>query len=179
MNKILSSSVAVEHKISKMATALLADYAGTQPLFVCLLRGAAPFASKLMFEIARQSPEFHPQLDYMTVKTYGSERHASEPEIVMDLAPSTDLKNRDIIILDDVLDTGVTSTFVATGLRKRGARSTALAVLVEKNIDRPHHLTADYTCFEAGSEWLAGMGMDDTATAPEAYRWLDEIRVVK
>lgn len=176
--KLLASSPQVEQKISQMASTIIADYESKSPIFVCLLRGAAPFAGKLMFEITRQAPEFYPQLDYMTVKTYGGERHASEPQIVMDLAPGTSVEGRDIIILDDVLDTGVTSTFVAKTLRSREAKTTALAVLVEKNINRPQHLTADYRCFEAGSEWLAGMGMDDPRTANEAYRWLDEIRIV-
>lgn len=176
--KLLASSPQVEHKISQMASAIIADYKGTSPLFVCLLRGAAPFASKLMFEITQQAPEFHPQLDYMAVKTYGGERHASAPEIVMDLAPGASVEGREIIILDDVLDTGVTSTFVAETLRDRGATTAALAVLVEKNIDRPQRLTADYRCFEAGSEWLSGMGMDDHDTGSEAFRWLDEIRIV-
>lgn len=177
--KLLASPQQINDAIAKIAQEIIAEYGGTQPLFVALLRGAAPFASKLMFELARQAPDMHPELDYMTVSTYGAGRQAGTPHIVMDIAPDTEVQGRTVIILDDVLDKGVTSTFVTNYLFDKGAKDTKLAVLVEKDLERTSPKHADYTCFHAGEEWLSGMGMDDAAVAPDGYRWLDEIRVVK
>lgn len=174
MYKKLATKDQVDQAITNMATSIINDYHDKRPLFVCLLRGAAPFAMKLMTEITRQAPDFHPDLDYMTIKTYGDQRTAGQPKIVMDLAPTTDITNRPVVVLDDVLDTGVTAAYVADTLLRRGAKSTAIAVLVRKDI--PDQVTqADYVAFTAGKEWLAGVGMDDDATHPEAYRWSEEI----
>ena len=80
-----------------------------------------------------------------------------------------------VVVLDDVLDSGITAAFVAKTLTERGASSTSIAVLVEKNIERQLVPHADYAAFSAGEEWLVGMGMDDPATALEAYRWSEYI----
>lgn len=177
--KLLFSSEQVNIAITTLATEIIEKTNGSKPLFVALLRGAAPFTAKLMFEIARQAPDMHPELDYMTVKTYGDERTPDEPKIIMDLDPSTIVAGRTIVILDDVLDQGITSSFVATTLKERGASATLLGVLVEKDIERTNQPHADFACFHAGEEWLVGMGMDDTTVAKDGYRWLDEIRVVE
>lgn len=177
MTKQLASKQTVDRAINEMATNIINDFNQDKPLFVCLLRGAAPFAMKLMIEITRQAPDFHPYLDYMTIKTYGDKRTAGQPEIVMDLAPSTHIEGRRVVVLDDVLDTGITADFVSDTLSARGAKDVSLAVLVQKNI--PDQLVgSDYTAFSAGREWLAGMGMDDTATALEAYRWNENILII-
>lgn len=177
--KPLYSASQTNTAISDMAHHIIALHGTSRPLFIALLRGAAPFTAKLMFEIARQAPDMHPELDYMTVKTYGAGRTPGEPQIIMDISPDTEVKGRTVIVLDDVLDQGVTSSFVAQIMKERGATTTLLAVLVEKDILRTNQPHADFACFHAGEEWLVGMGMDDTTVAKDGYRWLDEIRVVK
>lgn len=177
--KPLFSAQEVDATIATMASSIIAKMKGKNPLFVALLRGAAPFTAKLMFEIAYQAPDMHPEVDYMTVKTYGTGRAVGKPQIIMDINPDTEVKGRTVIVLDDVLDQGVTSSFVANSMRERGASEILLAVLVEKDIVRTNQPHADFACFHAGAEWLVGMGMDDTAVARDGYRWLNEIHVVK
>jgi hypoxanthine phosphoribosyltransferase len=177
--KLLATSEQIDTAISDMAKTIITDFNGSQPLFVALLRGAAPFASKLLFTIAKEAPDMHPELDYMTVSTYGVGRQAGTPHIAMDLAPDTEVKGRTVIILDDVLDKGVTSSFVTHYLLDKGAADIKLAVLVEKDIDRVSPKNADFVCFHAGEEWLVGMGMDDATVARDGYRWLNEIRVIE
>lgn len=176
--KSLFSATEVDSAITTLAHDIITATAGTKPLFVALLRGAAPFSSKLMFEITAQAPDMHPELDYMTISTYGTGRQAGTPHIAMDLAPDTQVADRTIIVLDDVLDKGVTSTFVTHYLLDKGAKDVKLAVLVEKDIERTSPEHADFVCFHASKEWLVGMGMDDAIVARDGYRWLDEIRVV-
>lgn len=177
--KQLANSQQIDEKISQIATKILNDFPNETPLFVGLLRGAAPFAAKLMSEIVRQSPSYHPELDYMMVSTYGDGQHAGEPHIVTDLAPSTIVTSRSVIVIDDVLDKGITADFVKNHLLNRGATAASLAVLCDKKTERLRDVTADYCGFEFEDNWLVGMGMDDAGAANEGYRWLDEIWEIK
>ena len=171
----LASSSDIDTSVRLIAEQIVVDHPEQSPLFVALLRGAAPFSSKLMHAIVEHSSEYHPELDYMMVSTYGSGQQAGEPHIVTDLAPSTAVKDRTVIVLDDVLDKGVTADFVFKHLRARGAAAVKLAVLCDKQTKREYPIEADYKGFTFGDNWLVGMGMDDTNAATEGYRWLDEI----
>ena len=175
---VLASPKQIDTAITEMAKNIIQTFDGSRPLFVALLRGAAPFASKLLFEITKQAPAMHPELDYMTVSTYGEGRRAGTPRIAMDIAPDAELTDRTVVVLDDVLDKGVTSTFVTKHLLDKGAKEVQLAVLVEKDIERVSPKHADFAGFHAGEEWLAGMGMDDASVSKDGYRWLNEIRIL-
>ena len=175
--QLLHDSEEIQQHIGQMASEITAQYDGEHPLFVALLRGGAPFASRLMIEIARQAPDFHPELDYMMTSRYPSGTNpAGETEIVMDVSPTTEVKNRTVIILDDVLDMGETAKTVRDHMLDLGARYVALAVLVEKDIAvRTADVEADYVGFRGETGWLVGYGMNDSAIATEAYRWADGI----
>ncbi len=163
----------VDTAIGHLADRILADYP-TSPLFVALLRGAAPFAGKLMFALVSRSPHYHPDLDYMMVSTYGQDHTAKTPVVVTDLAPDTAVDGRAVVIIDDVIDQGITSDFVMRLMHERGASSVKLATLAAKDV--PSRTSqADYCGFDAGDKWLVGMGLDDAQTAHEAYRWTDSI----
>jgi hypoxanthine phosphoribosyltransferase len=175
----LHSQPEIDARIQAIASDIIADHGDKDPLFVALLRGAAPFSSKLMFEIAKQAPTLHPEIDYMMVTTYGSGHRAGDPRIVTDLAPSTTIQDRDVIVIDDVLDLGRTANFVQNHLQTLGAKSTQLAVLAEKNVKRDYPVEANYVGFNTGDAWLIGMGMDNSQEVNEAYRWLAEIWEIK
>lgn len=175
---VLATQEQVNTRIDEIAHDIINDFNDTKPIFVALLRGAAPFASQLMFSIARQAPDFHPELDYMMVSTYGSGHEAGEPHIVADLAPKTTVSGRPVIILDDVLDKGITAHFVAAHLRARGAEDIRVAVLADKKTKRMHDIKADYCGFEVEDAWLVGMGMDDAASGKEHCRWLSSIEAI-
>ncbi len=176
--RTLYTEAHITHEIARIAQEIIATHHESAPLFVALLRGAAPFASKLLFEIAKQAPGMHPELDYMMVRTYGSGKTAGTPEIITDITPGTEVKDRTVIILDDVLDKGVTAQFVRNHFLDRGAQNVQLAVLVQKDTERYHPITADYYGFTARDEWLVGMGMDDADLTHEGNRWLGEIREI-
>ena len=168
----------VSTAVSSIAQQIIADFPAEKPLFVALMRGANPFASLLMFEIARQQPDFQPEIDYMLVSTYGKDHTAKQPIVVTDLAPDTIVKGREVLVLDDVIDLGVTSDFVVSLMRERGAVNVKLAVLASKDVPA-RTSQADYVGFEAGDKWLVGMGLDDAQDGHEHYRWLDEIWEIK
>lgn len=176
---IFATTKQVDQRIEEIASDIIRDHSNTNPLFIALLRGAAPFASKLMFAIARQAPDFHPEIDYMMVSTYGSEQHAGEPSIVTDVAPTTNVDGRQVIILDDVLDKGITAHFVAGHLRARGAKDVQLAVLADKQTEKVHDVPTDYCGFTVEDAWLVGMGMDDSGSGKEHNRWLGSIEAIQ
>ncbi|HEX7260158.1 MAG TPA: phosphoribosyltransferase family protein, partial [Candidatus Saccharimonadia bacterium] len=167
----------VDRRLKEMAREIIARYKQKDPLFVCLLRGGAPFTTKLLFEVAAQAPDFHPELDYLTVKTYSNQLTSKTPEVVMDLAPDTITEGRCIIILDDILDEGHTATFVTKHLLKHGAAAVDLVVLVQKQKDRSTYPAASLYGFEASDGWIIGMGMDDPRVKKEAHRWDDYIGI--
>lgn len=175
---VFATEEQVTTKINELATQIVTDFSGRQPLFVALLRGAAPFASQLMFAIVREAPEFQPELDYMMVSTYGAGHKAGEPRIVTDLAPDTTATGRPVIIIDDVLDKGITAYFVSEHLRARGATDIYLAVLANKHTEKAHDIPADYCGFEVDDMWLVGMGMDDAGSGKEHNRWLGSIEAI-
>ena len=175
----LATAEQINERTKSIATQILEDFPDRTPLFVALLRGAAPFANQLMTEIVKQKQEYHPELDYMMVSTYGDGQHAGEPHIVTDLAPSTLATDRDVVVIDDVLDKGITADFVTGHLKNRGAATVKVAVLCDKRTERERDVVADYIGFEFDDNWLVGMGMDDAGAANEGYRWLDEIWEIK
>ena len=170
----LASSEKINQLIDQLAKDILKDYPDESPLFIALLRGAAPFASRLMFALTKLKQDYHPELDYMMVSTYGEDHTAKQPVVVADLAPSTSVEKRRVIILDDVIDQGITSEFVKENMKKRGAIDVKVAVFATKTVpDRQSE--ADYYCFDAGDSWLVGFGLDDAQLVHEGYRWLDEL----
>ncbi len=180
--KLLYSREQVQQRIGQLASEITAYYdGGERPLFVSLMRGAIPFTAQLMVEIARQDPDFHPEVDYMTTSRYSDDAIAKErAEIVMGLSPDTDVRGRPAVIIDDVLDMGETAKMVRGYLRDLGAASVRLAVLVNKDIpNRAGGIEAHFVGFDnPPNEWLVGMGMSDSAIKKEARRWDDQIWAV-
>ncbi len=175
--KILYSEDIVQKKIDDLAHQIIEIYKNKDPLFVCMLRGGAPFSAQLMASITKQDPEFYPELDYMTVRTYGDKRIVKSPELIMKLSPHTSPKNRPALILDDVLDTGETALFTREYLVNVGSTSVDLCVLVNKDVLRPVYSGRVLYGFDAPSNWLTGMGLDDARIAPEANRWAPYIAI--
>jgi hypoxanthine phosphoribosyltransferase len=167
----------VNQIISLMALELRAKYKDKDPLFVCLLKGGAPFAAKLMHAIATQDPYFHPELDYMIISTYEDERVGRQPRIVTDLAPHTKATGREIAILDDVYDHGDTSNFAKQHLLSIGASEVDIVTLALKDIEGRTFPEPDMYGFKSGDVWLTGMGMDDAHLANEANRWMGGIAI--
>ena len=175
---LVASKEQITTSITTTAKEILADFPHESPLFVALLRGGAPFASRLMFTLTQLQQDYHPELDYLTISTYASGKEAHEPAITSDLSPSTTLVGRDVVILDDVIDLGVTYDFAKQTLLDRGAQSVKLAVLASKDI--PDRIPqADYHSLDGGDKWLVGFGLDDAEIATEGYRWIDEIWEIK
>lgn len=175
----VATETEVTARIDELAQAIVQRYKDQKPLFVCMLRGGAPFATRLMFAIEHTDATFCPEMDYITTKTYGDARIDKQPELLTDLQPSTIVEGRPVILLDDVLDKGVTAAFAQQVMLNKGASTVDLIVLAQKNRERTAFKEATIYGFDAPEDWLTGMGMDNASVSKEAHRWAGYIEISK
>ncbi|MEG0049238.1 MAG: hypoxanthine phosphoribosyltransferase [Clostridia bacterium] len=144
------------------------DYAGKNPVFICILRGASVFFSDLIREI-----DLPLEIEFMAVSSYGaSTKSSGEVRMVKDLDRS--IHGRDVIIVEDIVDTGITLNFLKQSLLSRGAASLRIATLLDKPARRIAPLTVDYSCFLIPDAFVVGYGLDYN----ERYRNLPEVGVL-
>ena len=167
IDRILYTQEQLAQRVSEMGAAITKDYAGKQPLMVTVLRGAFVFMADLV-----RSVDLPSEVDFMAVSSYGSAAKSSGiVRIVKDL--DTPLQDRDVIIVEDVLDSGLTLRSLSRNLHARGVRSLEIATLLLKNPDPA--VTPRYVGFECPNEFVVGYGLDFA----ERYRNLPYIGVLK
>ncbi|MBQ8506741.1 MAG: hypoxanthine phosphoribosyltransferase [Clostridia bacterium] len=169
--KVLLSEEMIQNRVREMAAEIARDYAGKNPTMVCILKGAVMFYTDLLRQM-----DIPLQMDFMAVSSYGNKTKSSgEVEIRKDL--STSIENRHVIIVEDIVDSGFTLSYLSRMLASRGAASIKLATLLDKPARRAPgiSLKADYSGFEIGDEFVVGYGLDYA----ERYRNLPYIGVLK
>jgi hypoxanthine phosphoribosyltransferase len=148
----LADAETVKAAIARMAARMNEDL-GNQVVLVCpLLNGSLPFAGMLVPQLRMPL-----RLDAIQVSRYGYETRGKELEW---LSPMPDVKGETVLLLDDVLDAGVTLTLVRAAVLAAGARRCIVGVLTEKNTLRPKPIEADYVALEMPDRYIFGMGMD-------------------
>ena len=169
--KVLLSEEQIQNRVREMGAQIARDYEGKNPAMVCILKGAVMFYTDLL----RATP-IKLTMDFMAVSSYGKHTKSSgEVEIRKDL--STSIENRHVIIVEDIIDSGFTLTYLTRMLAARGASSIAIATLLDKPSRRAPGITlkSDYYGFEVGNEFVVGYGLDYA----ETYRNLPYIGVLK
>ena len=166
---VLIPTEKLQERIRQMGQQISKDYAGRRPELICVLKGAMVFLSDLMRAI-----DLSLTIDYIAVSSYGKEKNSSgEVKIVKDL--DEPLQGRDIILVEDILDTGLTLSFLINSFKARGATSIKIATLLNKPERRKVEVHADYVGFDIPDEFVVGYGLDYA----ERYRNLPYIGVVK
>ena len=167
--EILISATTIEERVRSLGEQITRDYAGRRPPLICVLKGAATFMSDLM-----RSIDLDLTIDYIAVSSYGKGMTTTgEVKILKDFdAP---LEGRDIILVEDILDTGLTLNFLLNNFRQRGASSIRIATLLNKPERRRVPVEADYIGFEIPDKFVVGYGLD----YDERYRNLPFIGVLK
>src|SRR5262245_18614703 len=167
--EILITTDRIKARISEMGAEIARDYADRRPELICVLKGAMPFMSDLMRAI-----DLNLSIDFIAVSSYGKGKNSTgEVKIVKDL--DGPLEGRDIILVEDILDTGLTLSYLANNFRSRGASTIKIATLLNKPDRRKVEVTPDYVGFEIPDKFVAGYGLDFA----ERYRNLPYICVVK
>ena len=171
IQSIVLSEKQIAEKVEKAAKWLDAKFEGTQsvPLMISVLKGSVTFFCDLVR--AMDTPV---QIDFMTVSSYGSSSESSGmPRIVMDLAAS--VEGRDVVLVEDIVDSGNTLVKMRDLISGRGAKSFTVVTLFDKPSRRTVNVSADYSCFEIGNEFIVGYGLDYA----QKYRNLPYVGILK
>lgn len=152
-HELLSHDQIME-KISEAAQQASEDYAGRVPLLVCVLKGAVNTLTA--FSQAMSIPL---EMDFMSLSSYGSGTSTSGKVTVrQDL--STDVRGRDVLIVEDIVDSGVTLSWLVNELKRRGAASVEIFALLEKPARHQVQLDVKYKGFVIPDEFVVGFGLD-------------------
>ena len=128
-----------------------------RPLVVAVLKGSFVFAADLIRALHRSGLE--PEVDFLTLSSYRKSRTSSgKVEILRDLDLGVD--GRNVLLVDDVLDSGRTLVFAKDLISARGAKEILTCVLIAKKVPRAVNVHADFSAFEGGDEFVVGYGMD-------------------
>ena len=173
MNKdvetILFTEQDIAREVKKCAAWLDERYQGAMPLAVSVLKGSVIFFCALVR--AMNTPV---QMDFMTMTSYGASSQSSGvPKIVMDLAAP--VEGRDVLLVEDIVDSGHTLVKMRALLEGRGAKSFTVVTLLDKPSRRQVDVKADYSCFEVGNEFIVGYGLDYA----QQYRNLPYVGILK
>ncbi len=169
--KILFTEEQLQKRVKEMGEEIARDYVDKTPTMVCILKGAVMFYTDLL----RNMP-IPLTMDFMAVSSYGNATKSSgEVEIRKDLSSS--IEGKHVIIVEDIVDSGFTLSYLTRVLASRGAASIRLATLLDKPSRRAPGITlkSDYCGFEVGDEFVVGYGLDYA----ELYRNLPYIGVLK
>ena len=167
--KVLLTEQEVDRRIQEIGEQISKDYEGKQVHLVCVLKGGSFFMCELAKRITVPV-----SLDFMSVSSYGSDTKSSGVvKIVKDLDES--IKDKDVIVVEDIVDSGRTLSYLLEMLRDRGPRSLSLCTLLDKPDRRVIDVKVDYTGFEIPDEFVVGYGLD----YDQRYRNLPYIGIVE
>lgn len=169
IDHILFSEEQLKARVREIAGQIDRDFAGKEPMLISVLRGSFIFMADLMRSITLPCT-----VDFMAVSSYGAGTTSSgQVKITKDLSES--IEGRDIIVVEDILDSGNTLHYLFQLLQARHPASIKLATLLDKPSRRTKPITADYVGFEVPDEFVVGYGLD----YDELYRNLPYIGVLK
>ena len=167
--EVLYSEAQVNERIAQIGAQISEDYKGKDIHMICVLKGGAPF----MCELAKRVT-CNVSLDFMSVSSYGAGTNSSGVvKIVKDL--DEPLEGKDVIIIEDIIDSGRTLDKLMELLQTRNPKSLAVCTLLDKPDRRVVDVKVDYTCFNIPDEFVVGYGLDYA----QKYRNLPYIGVVK
>lgn len=170
VERVLITEDALQARVAEMGAQISREYADKDLLLVCILRGGVVFLSDLMRHISVQC-----HLDFMSVSSYdvGARSTNRSPRIMLDLRE--DIAGRNVLLVEDIVDSGYTFDHLLQMLRTREPASLKVCALLSKPERREVHVPIDYLGFEIPDEYVCGYGID----ADELYRNLPYIAAVK
>ena len=168
--RVLLSEEEVDARIRQIAAKISKDYAGKEIHMICVLKGGVFFTCELAKRITVPV-----SLDFMSVSSYGDDTKSSGVvRIVKDLDES--LADKEVLIVEDIIDSGRTLAYLIEVLKQRGPKSIHLCTLLDKPERRvKKQVKVDYTCFTIPDEFVVGYGLDYA----QKYRNLPYIGVVE
>ncbi len=169
IEKVLITEEEIQEKVKELGKTLTEDYRDRFPLAIGVLKGAMPFMADLLKRI-----DTYLEIDFMDVSSYGHLTVSSgQVKILKDL--DTSVEGRDILIIEDIIDSGLTLSNLVELFRHRKAKSIKIVTLLDKPSGRKADIEADYVGFQVPDAFVVGYGLDYI----EKYRNLPYIGVLK
>ena len=169
IERVLYSREDIHQVAQKLGKELTTAYAGKNPLIICVLKGAVLFTTDIIREMY-----IYADLDFINLSSYGNETISSgEVQLTKDL--DADVTGRDVLVIEDIIDTGRTLKFLIDLLKRRDVNSVKVCTLLDKPAGRLVDIKADYIGFEVPNEFVVGYGLDYA----ERYRNLPYVGILK
>ncbi len=168
IESILITEEAIRQRVNELAKQISLDYQGSKPLLVGLLKGSFIFLADLT-----RALDIDSEIDFMTVSSYGNSMENNEVRILKDLGEP--IQGRDVLIVEDIIDTGLTLRRILELLAARHPRSLKVCTLLNKPSRRKAEVVVDYNGFDIDDVFVAGYGIDFA----QKYRNLPQLVVVK
>src|SRR5699024_2167373 len=169
IKEVLFTEEDIREKCKQIGEHLTKEYEGRFPLVIGVLKGATPF----MADLSRQI-NTHIEMDFMDVSSYGSGmRSSGEVKIIKDL--DAHVEGRDLLIIEDIIDSGLTLSYLVDLFKYRKANSVKIVTLLDKKENRSANIKADIIGFEVPNKFVVGYGLD----FDQKYRNLPYIGVLK
>ena len=169
LKEILFSEEAIEKRVKELGAELTRDYAGKSPLLIGVLKGCFVFFA----DIARHI-DLDCEIRFLTVSSYGFSS-VSSGKVKIDKDIDFEIKDRDVIIIEDILDSGITLTALCDFINARSPASLKICTMLDKPERRQAEISADYTGFICPNEFVVGYGLDYA----EKYRNLPFVAALK
>ncbi len=167
--EVLLSEEELQARVRELGAQITRDYAGKTPFFLGVLKGCYVFMADLV-----RSVDLHCSMDFMAVSSYGRGTSSTGAvRITKDL--SRDIEGKDVIIVEDILDSGTTLSYLKKYLANRKPASIRIVTLLDKPARRKTDIKADYSGFTVPDEFVVGYGLDFA----EDYRNLPYVGVLK
>ena len=168
IKEVLVSENRIKEKVQEMGRAISRDYQGKEILMVVLLRGSFIFAADLIREI---EPDVC--VDFLKVSSYAGEESSGEVRILKDL--DENIHGRDVLVVEDIVDTGLTLSKILEVLKSRNPKSLQICSLLDKPSRRIRPVEVKYLGFSIPDRFVVGYGLD----VNQKYRQLKEVVVVE
>jgi hypoxanthine phosphoribosyltransferase len=150
----------IETRVAELGAGIARDYEGRSPIVVSVLKGSFVFAADLVRHVPLDV-----RLEFLGVRSYGSGTESTGAvQIIQDLTHP--IEGEDVLVVEDIVDTGLTIAYILSLFRARKARSIKVCALLDKPSRRKVEVTADYVGFVVGDHFLVGYGLD----CAEQYR---------
>jgi hypoxanthine phosphoribosyltransferase len=152
--KVLYSENDIRRRVAELGREITTDYAGRSPVLISLLKGSVVFLADLLREI-----HLPVRIDFMAISPYGEATEGARVvRIVKDL--EQDIGGEDVVIVEDIVDTGLTLTYLIATLEERRPRSIEICALLDRSVVRITPLEVRYRGFECPEDFVVGYGLD-------------------
>jgi hypoxanthine phosphoribosyltransferase len=167
--RVLLSQRQIEDKVSAMARTITRDFLGKTPVLVGILKGSVFFLSDLIRRL-----DLDHEVDFISISSYASGVTSSGTvRMLKDL--DRDISGRDVLIVEDIIDSGLSLSYLRKNLLSRNPRSLSIATLLDKRVAREREIYVDYVGFEIENEFVIGYGLDYA----ERYRELPYVAIME